>query len=73
MLVANAETSTVLHGQAHKAAAYSAETEVYSSDDDKLGLHLDPRRDKGVGFVPLHGKPAGRALVVLYMYSCNPT
>ena len=27
-LVANAETSTILHRQAHKAAACSAETEV---------------------------------------------
>ena len=63
-LVANAETSTVLHRQAHKAAPGSAEAEVDSSDNGELGLCLDPRHDNRVRLIPLCGKPACQAFLV---------
>ena len=53
-LVANAETSTVLHRQAHKAAPGSAEAEVDSSNSGELGLYPDPRHDNRVRLIPEH-------------------
>ena len=63
-LVANAETSTVLHRQAYKAAPCSAEAEVDSPNNGKLGLYPDPRHDNRVRLIPLCGKAACQAFLV---------
>ena len=63
-LVANAEPSTVLHRQAHKAAPCSAEAEVDSPNNGKLGLYPDPRHDNRVTLIPLCGKAACQAFLV---------
>ena len=65
-LVANAEPSTVLHRQAHKAAPCSAEAEVDSPNNinGKLGLYPDPRHDNRVRPIPLCGKAACQAFLV---------
>ena len=55
------ETSTVLHRQAHKAAPCSAEAEVDSPNNGKLGLYPDPRHDNRVRLIPLCGKAACQA------------
>ena len=54
----------VLHHQAHKAAACSAEAEVDSSNNGELGLYPDPRHDNRVRLIPLCGKPACQAFLV---------
>ena len=63
-LVANVETSIVLHRQAHKAALCSAEAEVDSSNNGELGLYPDPRHVNRVRLIPLCGQPACQAFLV---------
>ena len=62
--MANAEPSTVLDRQAHKAAPCSAEAEVDSPNNGKLGLYPDPRHDHRVRPIPLCGKAACQAFLV---------